>query len=543
MSIPAERVTELLLEYGDPAACMADLVCDRHGPDVVAFNFVDADLSSEALTFGELADRSKRVAAGLAAAGVGRRSCVATLMGKSPDLVATVLAIWRLGAIHVPLFTAFAPPAIALRLRASDTIVVVADEGQRHKLDPSESISARAPWTVVTAGGRGRDGDLHLDDMLAELPIETPAVAVGCDGPVVQIYTSGTTGPPKGVAVPMRWLASTVSYLELGLYVTDDDVYWNAADPGWAYGLYYTLMGPMAMGRTSMMLRAGFAPDVAWNVIRAFGVTNFTAAPTIYRALRGVEIPDDLQLRRCSSAGEPLEPDVIAWAEAVLGVPIHDHYGQTELGMIVMNAHHPDLRRPLHPGSMGHAAPGTTVEILDEQRDEIATPGTVGRVVVDTAHSPLYWFDGYEGDVERNNDRYAGEGRWYVTGDVASRDEDGYFSFSSRDDDVIIMAGYRIGPFEVESVVAQHPAVAEVAVIGAPDGMRGEVVEAYVVLVPGSTAGVQFDDEIKQLVKGGYAAHAYPRRIHVVDALPKTPSGKVKRFELRAMRQAEIGIS
>jgi len=529
-----ELVDQLVKQYDRPDAVAAELPCRRHPRDAVAFTVVEADLSSRDVTFGELDEASGRVAAGLAALGVGKGDRVATLMGKSVELVTALMGIWRLGAAHVPLFTAFAPAAIALRVTGNGTKVVIADPDQRPKLEPGPDMPAEREWRVVTTGVPA-GGDVGFADLLAtDAPAPDP-VPVGGDGTLIELFTSGTTGTPKGVPVPLRGLAGMHAYQELGLYHTDDDVFWNAADPGWAYGLYYAVVGPLATGRRSLLLRAGFSPELTWNVLSRFGVTNFAAGPTVYRALRnsGLPVPGDLRLRRCSSAGEPLTPDVVTWAERALGVPVRDHYGQTETGMVVANAWHPDLVAAIKPGSMGRPLPGWRVEVLAADSDEVVPTGEQGRVAVDVPASPLMSFTGYRDAPERTAERFSPDRRWYYTGDVATKDADGYLTFGSRDDDVILMAGYRIGPFEVESVLAQHPAVAEAAVVGEPDELRGEVVVAHVVTRPGTETGDELAAELQQLVKTRLAAHAYPRRIHFVSELPKTPSGKIQRFLLR----------
>ena len=271
-------------------------------------------------------------------------------------------------------------------------------------------------------------------------------------------------------------------------------------------------------------------------------VTNFAAAPTVYRALRAAS--DDLPqlfLRRASSAGEPLTPDVNAWATQALGVAVHDHYGQTEGGMLVNNHHHPDLARPMKPGSMGRPMPGWSVHVLAPDADDEAETGQVGRIAIDTQASPLAWFHGYHEAPEATAGKFSSDGRWYHTGDTGCVDGDGDFHFTSRDDDIIIMAGYRIGPFEVESVLNGHPAVQESAAIAVPDEIRGEVLEAYVVLNAGHSGSPELTDELQQLVKQKLAAHAYPRNVLYADALPKTPSGKVQRFILRDQRRRELG--
>jgi len=534
----AARVRELLDRYDTADGCAANLLCDDHPADAVAFTVVDSDLSSTDLTYGYLREQSTRFAAALNDLGVEPGDHVATLMGKSADLVVALLGIWRRGAVHVPLFTAFAPPAIAFRLQASGAKVVVADADQLGKLAPSEDIPADAPWQIVVAGDSGDAGiGLHFADLLAAHTGDDPrgaAVAVGGSGGLVQLFTSGTTGTPKGVPVPVRALASFHAYMDFGLDVRPDDVFWNAADPGWAYGLYYALLGPMAAGRRSILLHAGFSPALTWQVMEKFGVTNFAAAPTVYRSLRADSGQSpQIPLRRASSAGEPLTPDVLTWSEHKFGVVVHDQYGQTEHGMFVVNAWADGLREDVPPLSMGKPLPGWSVAVLKEDSDELADTNEVGRVAIDTEASPLLWFTGYVDAPEKTAERFSEDGRWYLTGDAGRVDENGFYFFSSRDDDVIIMAGYRIGPFDVESVLVMHEQVVEAAVVGMPDELRGEVLEAFVVLREGVEGTDELEAELQQLVKKKFAAHAYPRAVHFVPHLPKTPSGKVQRFLLR----------
>jgi acetyl-CoA synthetase len=531
MSFPAPTVEALIAQYSAPDACAAYLLCDGHDPDAVAFSVVGADLSSEDITYGELRERSERGAAALAELGIGPQDAVATLMGKSADLVVMLLAIWRRGAVHVPLFTAFAWPAIEMRLTSSRAKAVITDANQRDKIQETSAA-------VLVVGDHASAPDLALTPLLAAQKPGIRAEAIGGDGALVLIFTSGTTGSPKGVPVPVRALAAFRQYIELGLDVSKDDVFWNAADPGWAYGLYYGILGPMAAGRRNLLLHAGFSPELSFDVLERFGVTNFAAAPTVYRTMRSKFEAGtrNIRLRRASSAGEPLTPEVITWAEETFGIPVRDHYGQTEHGMMIINAWHDDVRDELRPGSMGRPLPGWSCAVLQDSIDEPAAPGEMGRVAVDVAGSPLMWFTGYKDAPEKTAERFSPDGRWYLTGDAGKVDEDGNYYFSSRDDDVIIMAGYRIGPFDVESILAGHPSVQECAVIGAPDELRGEVVEAYVVLTEGTTGSEDLVVELQKLVKTQFAAHAYPRQIHFVDDLPKTPSGKLQRFVLRKQR-------
>ncbi len=538
-----DRIDELVALYGAPDACVAELLCDQHPADNLAYKMVGPDLSAVDLTYGALRAQSERFAAALSDLGVGPGDRVATLMGKSTKFLVTLLAIWRLGAVYVPIFTAFAPPAIAFRLLGSAAKIVVCDGAQQPKLRPGGDMPADLPWTVVTTADAGSAGPgmLLFGALMAGSGRSMPPARLGGDAPMIHIYTSGTTGTPKGVIVPTRALAGFRAYAEFGLNLLASDLFWCAADPGWAYGLYYAVLGPLATGTPTLLLRAGFDAATTFEVLSRFGVTNFAAAPTVYRSLRMVhgDVPAITALRHASSAGEPLTPEVNDWAVGALGVTVHDHYGQTETGMLINNHHQPDLAGPIQPGSMGVAMPGWSMLVLKDGEDVPADAGELGRVAVDLKESPFAWFSGYAGTAESAG-KFAGDGRWYITGDAGRRSAEGYYVFSSRDDDVIIMAGYRIGPFEIESIIVTHPGVGECAAIAVPDSVRGEVLETYVVLRPGVPEHPGLVKEIQDLVKTRYAAHAFPRQVHFVDALPKTASGKVQRFLLRQRRRDEM---
>lgn len=529
---------DLLAIYDVPGASAAEFLCDRHDPDAVAFTVIDPDLSGRDITYGELRTESEKVAAALAALGVAEGDRVATLMSKSADLVFTLMGIWRLGAVHMPLFTAFAWPAIEMRITGGDAKVIVSDADQRGKLE-----STSVP--VVVAGladcPESREGDLDLDTIVAAQEPGRPAAVTGPDAGMVMLFTSGTTGTPKGVVVPVRALAAFHQYIETGLDVRADDVFWNGADPGWAYGLYYGILGPLAVGRRSLLLHARYTPELAFAVLQYYRVTNFAAAPTVYRTMRAKRdiAPADVRLRRASAAGEPLTPEVIEWSCEQFGVEVRDQYGQTEHGMFIINPWHDSLREEVRPGSMGVPLPGWSCTVLAADSDDPAPAGELGRVAIDVPASPLMWFTGYHEAPEKTAERFSADGRWYYTGDAAKLDADGHFYFSSRDDDVIIMSGYRIGPFDVESVLAKHPDVLESAVIGVPDELAGEVLEAYVVLRDGVDGGPETESALQAWVKTEFAAHAFPRKVHFVRELPKTPSGKIQRFLLRKERSGQ----
>jgi acetyl-CoA synthetase len=539
------QVQQLLATYDSREVCLANLLCDRHAeqPDRVALRYEDASGTTDQLTYADLRDASTRFAGVLRDLGVSRGDRVATLLPKVPELMIATLALWRLGAAHVPMFTAFGPRPIQHRLQDSSAKVIVTDEQQRPKLNSVlrdwDSTAMIPPHVVVVSpNDRQMDHDTDISfwaTLHAARPVQSAAVLTGDDLCMLP-YTSGTTGSSKGVEVPVKALASFEAYMRFGYDIREDDVFWNMADPGWAYGLWYALVGPLLLGHTTIFYDAPFEPEGIYRILEKYGVTNFAAAPTAYRALRSAGTPPGLKgrlrLRSLSSAGEPLNPDVITWSEKYLGVPIHDHYGQTEQGMLVNNHHAASLRRPIRPGSMGHAMPGYRMVVVDDAGREPG-PGQQGQLALDLAASPLCWFRGYRGAPERTAERFIADGRYYLTGDAAHCDEDGYIFAAGRTDDVITSAGYRIGPFDVESALVAHPSVAEAAVIGKPDALRGEIVKAFVVLKPGFVAGDGLTDELGQFVKTSLSAHAYPREIEVVDSLPKTASGKIQRFLLR----------
>jgi acetyl-CoA synthetase len=532
---------ELFIDIQSPYlasdASAAWLFCDRHDPSTIAYTLIDGE-SVVSVTFGRLRADSTRLANAFRELGVGPGTRVATLIHKGPELITTILAVWRLGAVYVPLFTAFAGKAVEFRMRTADVRLVVTDAAQRSKLPES----ADRPVTVVVVDGDGRPGDLDYADVLARASEDAfEAHAQGPDGALVHIFTSGTTGSPKGVIHPLLQAAAWHSYFVYGLGVTDDDVYWCAADPGWAYGLYAGIVSPLAHGSGVILQSGPFHPVTAWRLIEDHGVTNLTAAPTVYRALRNAfpTLPSRARLRRLSSAGEPLTPEVNVWATAELGLQVHDHFGQTEVGMVFANAHHPDIARDVIPGSMGYALPGWAGTVVGEDDATELPAGELGRVAIDVLNSPAMTFRSYQ-DPSKTASRFTADGRYYLLGDLGHRDAAGAFYFASRDDDVIIMAGYRIGPFEIESMLSEHPAVAESAAIAAPDADRGEVLEAYIVLSAGSDASDALAEELQSFVKTNYAAHAYPRAIHFVPELPKTPSGKIQRFVLREQRRSEL---
>ncbi|QBI54257.1 AMP-binding protein [Streptomonospora litoralis] len=536
MPDPAQQVRDWLATYDAPSASVADLLCDRHPRDHVALTEIGTDLAARDTTFGELADRSAALAAGMAELGVGRGDHVATMVGRGTDAAVCALAVWRLGAVLVPLLTAFAPSAIAHRLTSPATKLFICDDDQRAKLDAGPDLPAEAGWPVATTGTAPlRDGDHTLAGLMeAGAVAPAAAVAVGGDSPFVLMHTAGSAGPAKGIPIPVRALAAFHAYHHYGLDVADDDVYWNTADRSGAYGLYHGLISPLLAGQRTLHLNAGFDPELLLDVLAIHEVTNLAASPTVYRSLRATlkTLPPEIAVRNLSSAGEPLGTDMLEWARDVFGVPVRDHYGQPELGMCAGHPGHPDLAAEPRTDSLGTALPGWRATVLEPVADEEAPPGAFGRIAVDAKASPLMWFTGYDNAPTSTAARFTPDGRWYLTGDTGTRDREGSLYFSSRDDDAILTSGYRIGPFDVESALLEHPEVEEAAVYGVPDDLHGQLVAATVVLREGTVGDDELAESLREIVRNRFATHAYPRRISFADQLPRSPSGKIRRSRL-----------
>ncbi len=538
---PQEAIQSWLNEYGGSDISAADFLCDRHAhiPEKIALFYENADGQNLKLTFREIQELSSKMAGFLQSIGIKKGDRVAALLPKTPELIITTLAVWRLGAAYIPLFTAFGPDAIDHRLSDSGALVVVTNAAQRPKLADTSSYTDGKIAVVTIADDRGIGVEKNDYSFWHELEkaqaVEKPVPVCG-DDLMVMLFTSGTTGRPKGVEVPIKALASFQAYMEFGLDIREDDMYWNMADPGWAYGLYYNVIGPLLVGKSTLFINAPFNPSNVFRILSKYRVTNFASAPTAYRALKaaGDKVAKEFPvcIRVASSAGEPLNPEVIEWSKNIWGIPIHDHFGQTELGMVCNNHHRLDLQQTIKMGSMGQSMPGFRMVSIDTDGNELA-PGEEGMFAVDIQNSPLFWFRGYWQDKKRTEEKYIGNGRYCLAGDTISRDKDDYFYFSGRSDDIILCAGYRIGPFEVESALMKHPTVVEAAVVGKPDELRGETIKAYIALKPGIAANEELAEELKAFVKKHLAAHQYPREIQFVEQLPKTPSGKIQRFLLR----------
>ncbi|NVZ23927.1 AMP-binding protein [Pseudomonas gingeri] len=503
--------------------------CDRHAlPGRIALFWEGRDGSSATYTFTDLQDRAGRFANFLLAQGVRRGDKVAGLLPRNVELLVTLFATWRIGAVYQPLFTAFGPKAIEHRLGSSGARVVVTDAANRGKL----SEVGDCPTIVTVAGPRGQGivrGDFSFWAELDNYPAHCEPVMLDGEDPFLLMFTSGTTGPAKPLEVPLKAIIAFQNYTRDAVDLRAEDAFWNVADPGWAYGLYFGITGPLGLGHPITFYDGPFTVESTCRVIEKYGITNLTGSPTAYRLLiaAGEAFSGRVRgrLRAVSSAGEPLNPEVIRWFAEHLDVTILDHYGQTEVGMVLCNHH--GLRHPVHVGSAGFASPGHRIVVLDDDYQELGV-GQPGILALDRSQSPMCWFNGYKGFETR-----AFVGRYYLSGDTVELNADGSISFVGRSDDVITTSGYRVGPFDVESALVEHPAVVEAAVVGKPDPERTELVKAFVVLGAQYRADPQLAEELRQHVRKRLAAHAYPREIEFVEELPKTPSGKLQRFILR----------
>ncbi|WP_033062527.1 AMP-binding protein [Pseudomonas sp. CFII68] len=510
--------------------------CDRHAlPGRIALFWEGRDGSDAAWTYRDLQDNAARFANFLRAQGVGKGDKVAGLLPRTAELLIVVLATWRIGAVYQPLFTAFGPKAIEHRLGSSGARVVVTDAVNRPKLDEVASCPI-----IVTVGGEKGQGIVRGDySFWAEVANHSsqcePLMLTGED-PFLLMFTSGTTGPAKALSVPLKAIVAFQSYMRDAVDLRPEDAFWNVADPGWAYGIYFGVTGPLAMGHPITFYDGPFTLESTCRVINKYRITNLTGSPTAYRLLiaGGEQFARSIKgkLRIVSSAGEPLNPEVIRWFADNLNVVIHDHYGQTELGMVLCNHH--GLEHPVHLGAAGFASPGHRIVVLDENQRELGV-GQPGILAVDRSQSPMCWFAGYAGGPTK-----AFVGDYYLSGDTVELNPDGSISFVGRSDDVITTSGYRVGPFDVESALIEHPAVVEAAVIGKPDPERTELVKAFVVLSTQYRASPELAEELRLHVRQRLAAHAYPREIEFVSDLPKTPSGKLQRFILRNQEIAKV---
>lgn len=514
---------------GDPEGLfnMAHEVCDRwaEDPNRVAIYWEDSLGNTEIWTYQHLKEKSNQMANALRSLGINKGDRVAGLLGKDMELVITILATWKIGAVYVPLFTAFGPDAIMHRANDSQVSLVVTNREQIRKLE-EENI----PFQFLLADGVTNDGKTFWE-FIESFPVEHVTEATSGHDPSVIQFTSGTTGLPKGATSSHKGIYNLYPYLKFALNIEEDDVFFGGADLGWSYGLMACTFGPLSFGVKTVMYKGPFEAEKVFQLLEKYQVTNFTYAPTAYRMMMaaGTEVLKKYKIKakNFSSAGEPLDGEVVRFFEENFGRAIYDHYGATEIGMMVNNYNYTDM--PVKPGSMGLPIPGYRVALVDSQGNPVKK-GEVGQIALDTSDDS-FKFLGYWNNPEKSKEKI--RGIWFLSGDLAKQDEDGYFWFQGRADDVISSAGYRIGPTEVEASLMEHPAVLEAAVVGKPDKAKGEIVKAFVVLNKPFEPSDALSQELSLFVKSKLSKHQYPREVEFVESLPKTQSGKTQRYLLK----------
>ena len=507
---------------------IATACCDRwagRDPDRLALTHVGADGAAQDWSYGALKEASDRLAASFAARGLMRGDRVAVLLAQGPEVLITHFAAMKLGAVVLPLFTLFGPDALAFRLADSGARMLVTDAENLGKVEAIRGDLPALAEIYVTDPVA-----LPLRDFRAEIDSARGAPAplrTRADDPSVLVYTSGTTGPPKGVLHAHRFLMGHLPSIELHHegFPQPGDKGWTPADWAWVGGLMDLALPWLYYGVPIVSHRMRkFDPEAAFRLIAEQGVRNLFMPPTALKLMQGTKVPAGVNLRSIGSGGESLGAELLEWGRAALGVPINELYGQTECNLVLTSA---ARFMEVRPGSMGLAVPGHDVAVIDAEGREVAT-GEVGEIAV-RRPDPVMFLE-YWKQPEKTAAKFAGD--WLKTGDLARRDEDGYFWFVSRDDDVITSSGYRIGPSEIEHCLAGHPDVVMAAVVGVPDPVRTEAVKAVVVARPGA-AGDALARDLTQLVRERISPHVAPRIVEFADSLPMTATGKIRRRDLR----------
>ena len=510
-------------------------VCDRHadGTGKVALEYAGTDGERETLTFDDLAERSNQFANVLESEGIERGDRVFTYLPRVPAHYVALVGTLKRGAVFGGVNERFGPDGIAYRLGDCNGRAVVTTSENRETVERAlEDVPSVETVITVDRGDGIADGDVDFEEAMADASAEYEAAKTGSEDNALLYYTSGTTGLAKGVLHKHRWVAGVAATQRYAVDLQEDDLYWSTADLGWLTGPINAL-GAWFWGTSQLAYEGEFSPEKWADLLDEFPISVLFSVPTAYRMLRTNEdvlSGVDLDLRHALSIGEPLSAGVVEWGEQALDVTILDTYGQTETGNMVIN-NYPTME--LRPGSMGKPLPGVESAIVDPETGEVLDPGETGEIA-HRGEFPCFFAEYWENPEKTDGCFVDGsDGEWYLSGDLAHLDDDGYFWFEGRADDVILSSGYRIGPFEVESSLGEHPAVAEAAVVPKPDTERGNIVKAYVVLTGDHSGSEDLAEELQTHVREELSAHEYPREVEFVDDLPKTVTGKIRRTELR----------
>ncbi|NLT36819.1 MAG: acetate--CoA ligase [Methanomassiliicoccus sp.] len=515
---------------------------DRHAhnwrKNKIALFSVTANGETMKYTFREMSQLTSRFADGLMRLGAVKGDRILVYLDRTSELYMAVLGIVKMGGIVGPLFSALGPEAVKDRALDCSAKYFVTSPYLYKRLEPiRDELVDVEKFIIVGNDSDLKDRTVSFDDVMAQGDPRFRAMGMSPADPYIIHYTSGSTGKPKGVMLGQKALVQQWFTSKNVLDLRDDDVYWCTADPGWVTGTSYGIFGPWSLGTSLISFEGRFDPGRWYSILQDFGVNVWYTAPTALRMLMraGDELVkqyDLSALRHVCSIGEPLNAEVVRWGNKVLERRIHDTWFQTETGAIMIS-NYPCMA--IKPGSMGKPIPGVQVGIVDEEGNEVE-PGQEGFLAIRPGWPSMML------GIWRNTSRfkeYFNVPGWYISGDQAYKDNEGYFWFLGRADDVIKTSGERLGPFEVESALIEHPAVAEAGVIGKPDELRGEIVKAFITLRPGHRPTKELNDDITQFVKARLAYYAYPREIEFVEKLPKTRSGKIMRRVLKAMEQGQ----
>src|SRR6266516_1874365 len=513
-------------------------------PTKLAMLWIGQNGEERSITFAEFAEGSNRAAHAFTQLGMQKGDRVMVMLPRIPQWWESVLGLMKIGAIAIPCTTLLTPRDIEHRANIAEARGIITDHEGAEKFDQVRSECPTIKYTILVEESNedisGRENWINYHNNVGEASPEFSGPETSSDDPSLIYFTSGTVGYPKMVlhthtSYPIGHTITGKYWLDLH----EDDLHWNVSEMGWDKAAWSNLFGPWVMVAAMFIqdARGKFNALETLEMLHKYPITTLCGPPTAYRMLVLDEPMAYLKanppraLRHCVGAGEPLNPEVIKIWQDATGMTIRDGYGQTET--VLLCANFPPLA--VKPGSMGKPSPGFEVSVIDHDGSELP-PHKEGDIAVKVKpQRPTWIFKEYWRNPDATQACIRGE--WYITGDRAYKDEDGYFWFVGRADDVIISAGYRIGPFEVESALKEHPAVAESAVIASPDEMRGEVVKAYIILAPSYTASPELAHEIQEHVKSVTAPYKYPREIEFVESLPKTISGKIRRVELRDMER------
>jgi len=519
---PYEEMREKFRWEVPPRYNIAADVLDKHEPSRPAMYWEDWQGHERTLTFGDMQTLTNRTANALRTHGVGEGDRVAVMLPPLPEAAATFLAAYKLGSILLSLSILYGDDSIAHRLRDCSAKVIVTDAVNRERIDRIRHELPDLEHVLVVDEGFGRS--------VAEASDRCETLDTPADQPAQIYYTSGTTGLAKGIVHAHRYLLAHNEF-ELVHDVRDDEVFHSTGEWAWIAGIIPGILGPWRFGAPIAVFarQGGYDPEQTLYTLEKHKVGNLFATPTALRAMAALGNVSPgfpgIALRRACAAGEPLNPEVINWFEGQFGVPVMDFYGLSESYPLCSNYPTMEIRR----GSMGKPTPGWDVALLDEDEQPVPNAET-GEICLRARTNPHYPL-GYWNRPEDSQRAFGGE--WFHTRDVAREDEDGYVWYEGRNDDVIISAGYRIGPFEVESALVAHPHVVEAAVVASPDPLRGHIVKAFVRVMPGVEPSDELARDIQLFVRDRLSAYAYPRALEFVADLPKTLTGKIRRIDLR----------